>query len=162
MMNQPADQRPDWFANQGRCGKIQKVVIYGNILAAGKVLDALVNARDFVTVTANQKYLKIQIKDTRNWTDFFLVPKKGLSILKPLDAAIIYYQSDSVSLWEVYLTFAKTPPEGINNIPSINRQEREYLLMLNHSRFDLMYRKAHGISYVLDPRFLGYGCDIRG
>ncbi|KAI9905487.1 hypothetical protein PsorP6_013915 [Peronosclerospora sorghi] len=131
--------------------------MFGRIVAAEKVLHDLVNARDFVTGTAKQKDLNIQIKDTINRPDFILMLQKWLAILKPLDAAIVYYQSDSLPFLGVYLTFTKTLPEGINNIPSITRQELEYLEMLSQSRFDFMYGKAYGIGYVLDPRFLGYG-----
>ena len=38
---------------------------------------------------------------------------------------------------------------------SINSDEYQYLVNLAQQRFEFMYGAAYGLSYLLDPRYLG-------
>jgi hypothetical protein len=45
-------------------------------------------------------------------------------------------------------------------LPTLSKEELAYLLMLNKSRFSFMYGDAHGIAYLLDPRYDGDGMNL--
>ena len=77
-----------------------------------------------------------------------------IEILSPIDSAIGFYQSDSVPISEVYYTFTSKMPASINAMTLIDGPERQYLLLVK-KRMRFMHGDAHGIAYVLDPRYLG-------
>jgi hypothetical protein len=83
-----------------------------------------------------------------------------MSILKPIDIAITYYQSDSVPISDVFATFSNGLPKSISALTTITDEERSYMLKLNQHRFEFMYGDAHGIGYVLDPRYVGEGMPL--
>ena len=62
-------------------------------------------------------------------SDFAPRLQEVLQILAPIDAALKYYQSDSVMISEVYRTFKERLPYAImNKMPMTSEQERQYLL----------------------------------
>ena len=85
---------------------------------------------------------------------------KIIKILTPIDAAIVYYQSDKVPILEVYRTFLSKFPSSISSMKLISDEERAYLLQLVERRMLVMYGNAHGIAYLLDPRYLGTGMSM--
>ena len=125
------------------------------LLAAEEVLLQLVSSRDFVTGTAVQKAERQAILSLIGNPTFVPNLTKIIEILSPIDIAIIYYQSDKVPISEVFRTFKSTLPASINEMTLINEPERQYLLNLVTKRMEFMYGDAHGIAYVLDPRYLG-------
>jgi hypothetical protein len=125
------------------------------LLAAEEVLLQLVSSRDFVWGTAAQKAERQVILDLIGNPTFVPYLLKMIEILSPIDSAIVFYQSDSVPISEVYRTFASKLPACINAMTLIDGPERQYLLNLVKKRMSFMYGDAHGIAYVLDPRYLG-------
>ncbi|KAI2507501.1 transposase [Fragilaria crotonensis] len=77
-------------------------------------------------------------------------------ILKPIDAAIVFYQSNKVLLSEVYCTFNDKLPLAFRAM-DIPLAERDYILNLVRDRYSFMEGDLHAISYLLDPRCLGSG-----
>ena len=75
-------------------------------------------------------------------------------VLKPINTAIIFYQSDAVPVSEVFYTFACKIPSAILAMP-IPRVEIDYLMKLCQNCFDFMYGNAHGIAYLLDLQHVG-------
>ena len=75
-------------------------------------------------------------------------------VLKPINTAIIFYQSDAVPVSEVFYTFSCKIPSAILAMP-IPQVEIDYLMKLCQHRFDFMYGNAHGIAYFLDPHYVG-------
>ena len=47
----------------------------------------------------------------------------------------------------------------MKNLPTVNEDKRAYLVKLVQQRFEFMYGDAHGVSYLLDPRYLGDGME---
>ena len=125
------------------------------LLAAEEVLLQIVSSRDFVTGTAAHKVERQSILNLVSNPMFVTNLKKMIEILTPIDIAIIYYQSDSVPISEVFRMFSSKLPASISAMRLINESEREYLLNLVKKRMSFMYGDAHGIAYVLDPRYLG-------
>jgi hypothetical protein len=125
------------------------------LLAAEEVLLQLVSSQDFVRGTAAQKAERRVILDLIGNPTFVPYLLKMIEILSPIDSAIGFYQSDSVPISEVYYTFTSKMPASINAMTLIDGPERQYLLNLVKKRMSFMYGDAHGIAYVLDPRYLG-------
>jgi hypothetical protein len=70
----------------------------------------------------------------------------------------VYYQSEQVS--EIYQTFLAKLPASIAAMKLITEPEQDYLLQLVEKRMLRMYGDAHGIAYLLDPRYLGAGMSL--
>ncbi|KAI2491282.1 transposase [Fragilaria crotonensis] len=69
---------------------------------AEEVLLQLVSSRDFVRGTAAQKAERQDILNTIGNPTFVPYLSKMIEMLSPIDSAIVYYQSDSVPISEVY------------------------------------------------------------
>jgi hypothetical protein len=80
--------------------------------------------------------------------------------LNPIDIVITYFQSDSVPISGVFATFSNDLPRSFTALTTITDEERSYMLKLNKHRFDFIYGDAHGIRYVLDPRYVGEGMPL--
>ncbi|KAI2498263.1 transposase [Fragilaria crotonensis] len=129
------------------------------LLMSERVLHAIVTARDFIKGTAAQKVERIRIKGIITSDNFVAQLEKSLAILTPIDALIVKYQSDSVPVSEVWPDFNALPDQfsklHFDGHASIN--EVDYLIKLSKSRYHFMYGKAHGLAFLLDPRFIGEG-----
>ena len=65
--------------------------------------------------------------------------------------------SDSVPVSDVYVSFLNLPlkfetAEAMSNLTEI---EINYIQELTRSRFQFIYGDAHGLGYLLDPRYIG-------
>jgi hypothetical protein len=120
----------------------------------------LVTSRDFVTGSNAQKAEQQAIADIITNNMFVSYLQKTIEILVPIDAAIVFYQSDEVPLSEVYQTFLVKLPSSIAAMKLITEPERDYLFQLVQKRMELMYGDAHGIAYLLDPQYLGVGMSV--
>ena len=134
--------------------------MFKSLLEGEEVLYQVVSARDFVAGTAAQKAERQGIVDTITNPGFVPLLQKAIEILTPIDAAIVYYQSDQVPISEVYRTFSSKLPLSIAAMKLISDTERAYLLQLVEKRMLFMYGDAHGIAYLLDPRYLGAGMSM--
>jgi hypothetical protein len=56
----------------------------------------------------------------------------------------------------VYKAFVELE-EKMRNLPNVEADKKAYLVELVRKRFDFMYGDAHGVAYLLDPRYLGDG-----
>jgi hypothetical protein len=43
----------------------------------------------------------------------------------------------------------------MSGLVGINAEKKSYLVKLVRTRFEFTYREAHGVAYLLDPRYLG-------
>ena len=64
---------------------------------------------NFITGTAKQQEIQVQIKQIVSCDDFIILLKKALLILKPIDMLITYFQNDSISVSDVYWLFQELP-----------------------------------------------------
>jgi hypothetical protein len=94
--------------------------------------------------------------------------KKALAVLGPLDKLIVKYQSDMVPISEVTHDFPALPGAFMKSFEGfeaeiIKRQQLYYLVLLSRRRLKFMYGVAHGLSYMLAPRYLelGLAADFR-
>ena len=76
------------------------------MLAAEAILHQLVTVQGFISGNAKQKAAQQAIHDTVTSANFVNLLQKRLMVLKPLNTAVIFYQSDAVPVSEVFYTFA--------------------------------------------------------
>ena len=131
-----------------------------SLLEAEAVLYQMVTGRDFVIGTNAQKKEKQAIVDIVTNRMFVASLEKTIEIVTPIDAANVYYQSDEVPLSEVYRTFLMKLPASFAAMKLITEAEKDYLLQLVQKRMEFMYGDAHGIAYLLDPRYIGDGMSM--
>jgi hAT family C-terminal dimerisation region len=141
-----------------RWGSIKKMA--ETMLAAEAILQQLVPPRDFVSGNAKQNMIRQAVHDKITSKEFLDLLKMTLSILNPIDIAITYYPSDSVPMSDVFATFSNELPRSITALTTITYEELSYMRKLNQHRFDFIYGDAHGIGYVLDPRYVGEGMPL--
>lgn len=146
MLVRPAPTR--WGTIQGMCS---------TLLESERHLHAIVSGRDFVVGSAAQKAEKLRVKNTVIHDDFIPNLRKALAILGPLDCLIVKYQSDKVPISEVIPDFKSIviKYEKLCRSEIIDQAEYDYLVFLTNYRFEFMSSEAHGLSCILDPRYLG-------
>lgn len=136
-----------------RWGTIQDC--FKSLRAADNVLNGLVSQRDFVsTGNANQKEKRTAINTIITDPDFVTKLDECIKILEPIDMFIKVFQSDAVPCSDVYNAFLD-PENKMNGLTNINAEKKAYLVKQVKKRFDFMYGDAHGMAYLLDPRYLG-------
>ena len=120
--------------------------------------------RDFIHEAGlNQKTVRRDIKDIISDVSFVPRLKKGLEILRPIDQLIVEFQSDSVPVSYVYEAFITLQTRYDENQASetslLTENEVNFIKQLIKERFQFIYGDAHGIGYLLDPRYIGEKMD---
>jgi hypothetical protein len=124
-----------------------------SILKAEIVLHCIVSDLNFIHGTSKQKAGQIKICETVMSESFICNLRKSLKILEPIDKLITMFQSDCTALSDVLKHFAALGPT-LSTLEGLHADEKEYLTKLTKYRFEFIYGDAHGIAYVLDPRYI--------
>lgn len=83
---------------------------------------------------------------------------KALAILGPIDKYIKVFQSNTVPLSDCYAAIVKMRSAyTVLARTELTGEEHAYLKNLLSDRWRFLYTPAHGISYLMDPRYLGEG-----
>ena len=123
---------------------------FKSLKAADSILNALVSERDFVNKgTAKQKEKCVEIKHKLD---------ESINILAPIEKYITIFQSDSVPCSDVYQAFLDLEKQ-MRNLATVEECKKAYLVKLVQQRFEFMYGDAHGVAYILDPRYLRDGIE---
>ena len=102
--------------------------------------------------TAKEKESRNSIRSLINKPTFLDDLRKAINTLNPICKEILKFESDACLVSDVYHSF-----EFLKNSISVHKPDEVAVTILeqiNH-RWDFMYADSHGISYVLDPRYLG-------
>ena len=127
---------------------------FKSLRAADSTLSSLVSERDFVTAGgAKRKEKRAAIPAIIIDPDFVKKLDECVRILEPIEMFLQMFQSDAVPCSNVYKAFLDLE-EKMHNLGNINAEKKEYLVKLVRNRFNFMYRDAHGVCYLLDPRHL--------
>jgi hypothetical protein len=124
-----------------------------SILKAERVLDCIVSDRNFIHGTSKQKAGKVKIRETIMSESFIFNLSRSLKILEPIDRLITMFQNDCTALSDVFKNFAVLGPT-LSTLEGLHSDGKEYLTKLAKYRFEFIYGDAHGIAYVLDPRYI--------
>ena len=90
--------------------------MFVSVRAAENAIHAVVTSRGFIVGTAKQKDERRVIVDIVTNALFLTLLDKAIIILNPIDAAIVFYQSDKVPVSEVYCTFNHKLPLAFRDI----------------------------------------------
>ncbi len=113
--------------------------------------------RDFtIKGTAKQKEKRAAVKAIITDSDFVKKLDECIKILTPIDMFIKIFQSDAVPCSNVYKAFLDLE-DMMRKLTDVSEDKKAYLVKLVRERFDFMYGDAHGVAYLLDPRYLGDG-----
>jgi hypothetical protein len=136
-----------------RWGTIQGC--FESLGGADNVLNGLVSQRDFTTTgNTSQKETRAAIKHTITDPDFVTKLDECIKILQPIDTLIKMFQSDAIPCSDVYKAFLDLESK-MSGLVGVNAEKKAHLVKLVQKRFDFMYGDAHGMAYLLDPRYLG-------
>jgi hypothetical protein len=129
------------------------------VLDSESFLHGIVRERDFIYGNTLQKTDRTRIRNIITDVSLKFNLIKSLEILRPIDKLIVKYQSDSCAISEILPDFHQLPRnfEKLSEEGKLTNNEFHYLAEAARQRFQFMYGKAHGLSYLLDPRFIGYG-----
>jgi len=138
-----------------RWGTLQQC--FKSVLDSERIIYTIVNERNFVVGTLKQKQDRQNLKDIIVKDEFVSNLQKALKILQPIDALIVKFQGDNVPVSEVVTAFNQLPTKFAEMTDTLTSAEITYLQEVASNRFKLIYGYAHGIGYLLDPRFTGDG-----
>jgi len=130
---------------------------FQSILDSERIIYTIVGERNFIVGSRKQKEERQRLKDIVVKDDFVNNVKKALKILEPIDEQIVKFQSDAVPVSEVVTAFNQLPIKFAEMTDRLTSAEIKYLQELTAARYSLIYGDAHGIGYLLDPRFIGEG-----
>ncbi|KAF4132255.1 hypothetical protein GN958_ATG08705 [Phytophthora infestans] len=139
-----------------RCGFLLKC--FKTILAAEAILFSRVSARGFLKAkTKKQKKTCRGVHTLVTSAEFVPRLKKAIAILKPISKALKLFEKNITPVSEVYQVLVDLP----NELKATGLTAAEYKSVdaLVSSRFEFTYGDAHGIAYLLDPRYAGIDMD---
>ncbi|KAG2795450.1 hypothetical protein PC111_g22136 [Phytophthora cactorum] len=110
--------------------------------------------------TKKQKKTRRVVYDLATSTSFVSRLEKAVSLLKPINSKS--FEKNTTPVSGVYQVFTELPAEL--NVVNLTAAEHKTVKTLIKSRFDFIYGDAHGLAYLLDPRYGGINMDncVRG
>ena len=129
---------------------------FRHLLLSEKIIYSIVNARDFVIGPKKHRQIRQNIKELVSDMNFVDTLRKCLLIISPIDKWITIFQNDGVPVSEVYHAFTNLP-DDFRAIANLTETELQYLCHVTDERFNFMYGDAHGVAYLLDPKYVGEG-----
>ncbi|KAG3121685.1 hypothetical protein PI125_g69 [Phytophthora idaei] len=129
---------------------------FQTILAAEGILFSFVLAHRFLKAkTKKQKKTRRVVYDLATSTSFVSRLEKAVSLLKPINSKS--FEKNTTPVSDVYQVFTELPAEL--NVVNLTAAEHKTVKTLIKSRFDFIYGDAHGLAYLLDPRYGGINMD---
>ncbi|KAE9283859.1 hypothetical protein PR003_g27010 [Phytophthora rubi] len=130
-----------------------------SVLTAGSFLFSMVPARDFQSAkTKSQRQKRKSVFNLVTSRDFVSQLKRDINLLRVIAKHLVKFEKDSTPISEVYNTFLDMPSEF--SACNLTPRELKSVEGIITKRFDFVYGDAHGLAYLLDPRFCGDGMDV--
>jgi hypothetical protein len=124
-----------------------------SVLESEAVLRGIFTNPSFLNVSDKKKREKRQkLHDIVVDKQFQPMLKTALKILEPIDLLITKYQSDKIPISDVYNDFELLKSLAFVGIP-LSVSQKTKIKELIDERWEFMYNIAHGIGYLLDPRY---------
>ncbi|RLN89474.1 hypothetical protein BBJ28_00021748 [Nothophytophthora sp. Chile5] len=131
---------------------------FDTVLAAESALFSVVSCRHFlVAKTKKQKKARREVHDLVTSTNFVPRLEKAVGMLKIVVQHLRHFEKNDTPVSDVYKMFIDLDKEVEGC--GLSSGELKSIKALIKARFDFVYGDAHGLSYLLDPRFAGAGMD---
>jgi hypothetical protein len=140
-----------------RWGSLQ--LCFETVLAAESILLGMVTARDFLSAkTKAKKRARRVVFDMVTSSEFVAQLQKAVVVLKPVGIGLKQLERDDTPISCVYKLFMDLPSEMQE--AGLTVAELKTVKAMIKTRSQFVYGEAHGIAYLLDPRYVGAGMDI--
>ncbi|KAG2886416.1 hypothetical protein PC129_g10080 [Phytophthora cactorum] len=139
-----------------RWGAIERY--FASVHQSEKILHAFVTSRNFLRGRNKEQKAKRRFAyDTVVAKDFVKQLEKALAILSVLSTFQKAFEKNTKPPSDVYRMFLELPEQY--NALSIPISDLGKIGQILKERFDFIYGDAHGVAYLLDPRYLGQNMD---
>ena len=130
---------------------------FSSLLSSEKILHQIVNDREFTEAGGrDQRIKRLKVKEIICEPTFVSDLTHCVKILEPINKLITQFQGDYVPISDVFHSFVQLPKEYELVKPLI---QKKFILEKISERWDFIYGDAHGVGYLLDPRYLGEHMD---
>ncbi|CAI5719560.1 hypothetical protein KXD40_006642 [Peronospora effusa] len=126
------------------------------LMQSGDELQTIVSDPEFLGSgsPANQREIRQSIKDfvlSLNWK---LTLEKAITILTPVELILYKFQDDRAPISEVYFE-SKHLLTDFDAVFGLTTVELEYIKKVVTERWQYVLSEAHGLAFLLDPRYIG-------
>ncbi|DBA05308.1 TPA: hypothetical protein N0F65_007470 [Lagenidium giganteum] len=125
------------------------------LLQSEDIIQSIVSDPEFIAgAPANQRPTRQNIKDfvlNLNWK---ITLEKAISILTPIELTLYKFQDDKAPISEVYFE-SKHLLTDFDTVFGLTNVELEYVKKVVTVRWQYVLGEAHGLAFLLDPRYIG-------
>lgn len=125
------------------------------LLQAEDVIQSIVSDPEFLSGSPlNQRPTRQSIKEfvmNMNWK---ITVEKAISILTPIELILYKFQDDKAPISEVYFE-SKHLLTDFDAVFGLSTVELEYIKKVVTERWQYVLGEAHGLAFLLDPRYIG-------
>ena len=149
-----------------KCGKSVCPTRWGQILRSLESvllnydhLFDIFNDNDFICGDRHQKERRQQVREIVNKDPLCYDIKKAITIYEPFVKAILHFESDATPISDVYHVFNALSKNVDTLNSTITTEEKAVINLCIKERWNFLFAMSYGISYLLDPRYLGDAMD---
>ncbi|OWZ24806.1 hypothetical protein PHMEG_00080 [Phytophthora megakarya] len=126
------------------------------LMQSEDVLQSIVSDPDFLGTESpmNQRAIRTSIKEfvlSLNWK---MTLEKAITILTPIELILYKFQDDRAPISEVYFE-SKHLLTDFDAVFGLSTVELEYIKKVVTERWQYVLSEAHGLAFLLDPRYIG-------
>ncbi|KAF4324454.1 hypothetical protein BBO99_00000199 [Phytophthora kernoviae] len=122
---------------------------------AEDVLQSIVSDPEFVeTAPTNQRATRESVKGFIMSINWKMTLEKAVTILTPIELILYKFQDDRAPISEVYFE-SKHLLTDFDAVFGLTTVELEYIKKVVTERWQYVLSEAHGLAFLLDPRYIG-------
>jgi hypothetical protein len=125
------------------------------LLQSEDLIQSIVNDPEFISIAPmNQRTIRQSMKMFVNQLNFKITLEKAISILTPIELILYKFQDEKAPISEVYFE-SKHLLTDFDAVFGLTNIELEYIKKVVTERWQYVLGEAHGLAFLLDPRFIG-------
>ncbi|TDH71371.1 hypothetical protein CCR75_006591 [Bremia lactucae] len=126
------------------------------LMQAEDILQSIVSAPDFLSpeLSASESAIRTNLKAFVLNVNWKLTLEKAVTILTPIELILYKFQDDHASISEVYFE-SKHLLTDFDAVFGLTTVELEYLKKVITEHWQYVLSEAHGLAFLLDPRYIG-------
>ncbi|KAI9906584.1 hypothetical protein PsorP6_002906 [Peronosclerospora sorghi] len=126
------------------------------LIQSEDVLQTLVSDLEFLGsgIPANQRAIRQSIKEFVLSLKWKMTLEKAITILTPIELILYKFQDDRAPISDVYFE-SKHLLNDFDAVFGLTTVELEYIKKVVTKRWQYVLSEAHGLAFLLDPRYIG-------